>query len=390
MIRIPTTVLTSLLLVSPAFAVGNSNVNVDITTSTIESDRVAEVEVTGDTVYVFPDPYTAPELSDVNAAVDTALVALGYPAGSGSIQQTLSIGTDSVFAEVVTSNYNPIDDPTFVIGDPEDYSTWIAIGPEDVNVQVVQTTTNYEFFRVVVSVGSPCGDGILDAGESCDDGNTEDGDCCSSTCTFETNGSPCDDGVACTALDTCDGLGTCVAGGPDDACLSSWAKATLLIKEKKAGKEKLIAKFTRGPALLQTDFGDPVSGATSYDLCLFDDQGALLSSLTVDRAAGLCAGKDCWKAKKDTGWQYKDKNADSDGVAKMKLFGGSEGKTQVQVLAANNDKKGLVSMPTGLAAALQGSTSARVQLRSSDAECFDVTLDQIKKQEPDFFKAIRK
>lgn len=59
-------------------------------------------------------------------------------------------------------------------------------------------------------VGEYCGDGTIQGGESCDDGNGEDGDCCSSTCTFESFGSACDDeGDACTA-DACDGAGTCV------------------------------------------------------------------------------------------------------------------------------------------------------------------------------------
>jgi hypothetical protein len=59
------------------------------------------------------------------------------------------------------------------------------------------------------ALASGCGDGVLDISEQCDDGNSLSGDCCSSTCTFETSGSPCtDDGDACTA-DTCDGAGAC-------------------------------------------------------------------------------------------------------------------------------------------------------------------------------------
>ncbi|MBW2398913.1 MAG: alkaline phosphatase family protein, partial [Deltaproteobacteria bacterium] len=61
---------------------------------------------------------------------------------------------------------------------------------------------------------SVCGDWVVSAGEDCDDGNTADGDCCSSTCSYETPGSPCDDGDACTSPDTCDGAGSCDAGAP--------------------------------------------------------------------------------------------------------------------------------------------------------------------------------
>lgn len=378
------------LIAGNAFAVGNSNVNVNINTSTVDLDRIAEVQVDGGIPYAFPDPFTAPDLADPNTALATGLVELGYPAGTiATVQSILEIGNDSTFEEVVTSNYNPTDDPTFVIGDPNDYSTWIAIGPEDVNVDVQQTTTNYTFHRLVAATAA-CGDGVLQAGETCDDGNADDGDCCSSTCQYETAGSPCEDGVVCTALDTCDGLGACQTGGPATGCASPWAKANLLIKEKKAGKEKFILKIKGGPALAQSDFGNPVTGDTAYDICVFDDAGSLALALAVDRAGGTCAGKPCWKAKKDTGWLYKDKETGSDGVKVMKLFGGSSGKTQIQVQAANNDKKGQLSLPTGIASTLQATTSARVQLVTSESECFDVTVDQIKKQAPDFFKAIKK
>jgi cysteine-rich repeat protein len=57
-----------------------------------------------------------------------------------------------------------------------------------------------------------CGDGILDLTEQCDDGNVIDGDCCSSLCQFESAGSPCNDGNACTQTDQCDSAGACTGG----------------------------------------------------------------------------------------------------------------------------------------------------------------------------------
>ena len=72
--------------------------------------------------------------------------------------------------------------------------------------------------------------------------------------------------------------------------------------------------------------GNPETGSTSYDVCLFDDADNLVASLLVDRAGDTCAGKPCWKAKKDTGWQYQDKGASSDGVTKMKLSAAPPGR----------------------------------------------------------------
>lgn len=62
-----------------------------------------------------------------------------------------------------------------------------------------------------------CGDGIVDVGEVCDDGNVLDGDCCDSTCSSSAaNGTPCNDGDACTTPDQCT-AGTCVGTILSDA-----------------------------------------------------------------------------------------------------------------------------------------------------------------------------
>ncbi len=73
-----------------------------------------------------------------------------------------------------------------------------------------------------------CGDGVVDPNETCDDGNTDSGDGCSSecrveacwscngapsTCTQAADDTPCNDGSACTATDTCQG-GVCTGTDP--------------------------------------------------------------------------------------------------------------------------------------------------------------------------------
>lgn len=380
--------IATILLASRALA---ANVNVTVETSQVAADRITEVQVDGGGLHQFADPLQAPDLAEPEVAIAAALNALGYPVGtSATVQSTTPIGGDETFEETVTSNYNPVDDPEFVIGDPDDYLTWIATGDADVIVHAVQVTTTYTFHRLVAAIVSTCGDGELQPGETCDDGNTTDGDCCSASCQYENEGSACDDGVACTALDTCDGAGTCQSGGPATTCVASWAKAKLAINETKPGKEKFLAAMTGGPALTQSDFGNPDGGTTAYDVCLFDDAGHLAASFLVDRAGGTCAGKPCWKAKKDTGWQYQDKNAAANGVTKMQLTGGAAGKSKLQVQAANNAKNEQLAMPTGIAAALQSSTNVTLQVRARDAQCFSVIVDQIKKQEADAFKGLKK
>ena len=66
----------------------------------------------------------------------------------------------------------------------------------------------------------------------------------------------------------------------DGGCTTGFAKGTLLIKEDIAGKEKLVAKMVKGPALAQTDLGNPLSGGgTVYSLCIYDDAGNLAGGI---------------------------------------------------------------------------------------------------------------
>jgi len=104
----------------------------------------------------------------------------------------------------------------------------------------------------------------------------------------------------------------------------------------------------------------------------------------VDRAGDNCAGVPCWKAvggdpPDGKGYKYKDEGG---GVRKILYKGGDAGKSKVIVKGKGS------GLPTGLAAALQSSTSARLQFRGSDAAvCLSVDVTDIKKQESDSFKA---
>jgi cysteine-rich repeat protein len=72
-----------------------------------------------------------------------------------------------------------------------------------------QTSNLFFSFGPNFIIGPACGNGVVQGTEQCDDGNNTNGDCCSSTCEFESEGSPCaTDGQACSD-DVCDGSGTC-------------------------------------------------------------------------------------------------------------------------------------------------------------------------------------
>ena len=242
-----------------------------------------------------------------------------------------------------------------------------------------------------------CGNGIVQAGEACDDGNAADEDGCSSACDVEA----CGDGIVqaglgevCDDGNTADGdgcLGNCnlvsfCNPNPEGACAVA-GKAKLKIKEKKAGKEKLSATLKKlGDATTAGDFGDPVSGTTGYELCLYDAEGALVANLPVDRAGDTCSGKPCWKAARK-GPKYKDKEAAASGVKKLVGKSGPAGKGKLKLSAGNQANKGRTSLPTGLAGALAGATQVTMQVVTTDARCYEATLTNVKKNDATQFKA---
>lgn len=172
---------------------------------------------------------------------------------------------------------------------------------------------------------------------------------------------------------------------PDVAC-GSVAKGIFQSKETPAGKEKLLAKFVGGPALAQTDFGDPTA-TTAISLCVYSGTaGALVGEYTVDRAGDTCGGALCWAdiggaPPAGKGYKYKDDALAAAGVFKLLLKGGAAGKSKALV-------KGKGPGLPDVAAALQSAGSVTVQLRGSDApQCLSASLSTIVKQDASFFKA---
>ena len=255
-------------------------------------------------------------------------------------------------------------DAGFAIHDLFDEKSWYsldgALQPDGKIVAAGASSGRVAVARLV-DFTQECGNGVLDTHEDCDDGNMVANDGCSLDCTLEP---------------------------PLQGCVTGFDTASLLIKESAVGREKLIAKLKKpGFSLSQGDFGDPINGQTSYNLCLFDDQDEGVGVLHVNRAGELCAGKDCWKDI-GLGWQYKDKLARSNGVTKLQMKGGPVGRGSIQLKAGNNANKGQTTLPLGIPAALAGSSSVKLQLVISDGVCFEVTLGNVKKQTNDFFKAV--
>ena len=170
---------------------GNSNVNVNINTETVNLTEVNEVfnDVILESLWEIVgsverrniwDTSKPPEFWDIEvtvsdaefasalADVKTQLFDLAYVPGRNTtysvfqdektgerldqVSQTYEesqTGSTSEFEQNVNTNgaVNGVD----YIGDPNDYSTWIAIGPSDVNIDVNQVTTNTTFIDAVTT-----------------------------------------------------------------------------------------------------------------------------------------------------------------------------------------------------------------------------------------------
>lgn len=190
------------------------------------------------------------------------------------------------------------------------------------------------------------------------------------------------------AVETCPAL-------RDPGCTTGFAKGSLFAKSGNPGRERLVVRMLQGPALAQTDLGNPLDAGqggtgTAYAVCVYDDASALAVELQVARAAALCAGKPCWRpighAPNDPrgpgkGYRYRDRELTADGVLSLTYRGGDAGRSQVVV-----NGKG-TSLPAGIPAALATATSATVQLRSSNGLCLSIDLDDIQTQDSTTFKA---
>ncbi|MEO8604928.1 MAG: PQQ-dependent sugar dehydrogenase [bacterium] len=162
---------------------------------------------------------------------------------------------------------------------------------------------------------------------------------------------------------------------PAAGCTAT-AKSSIAIKQNAdPNKSKLLWKWLKGPALNQSDFGNPVSGASSYSLCAYAGTSAVVS-------VGY-PGVTGWKTAGTTGYKYADKTLASDGALKASLKAGATDKSKL-LLKAKGSNLDVSALPLGIVSSLT------VQLvRSDAAQCWEAVFPAVavKKDDAAQFKA---
>jgi len=166
---------------------------------------------------------------------------------------------------------------------------------------------------------------------------------------------------------------------PAGGCATS-AKAQLQLRDNADDtKDKLKWKFTGGPALLSSDFGEPRTTA-SFALCIYDD-GALKAELFVGPSATL------WATAGGNGFSYKDAAGSSDGVTTVKLLGGEAGASRLQVKGRGTN----LPMPAPLSGTqfFDATTAVTAQLREVNGDCYETAFSpaEVIKNDGTQFKA---
>ena len=155
------------------------------------------------------------------------------------------------------------------------------------------------------------------------------------------------------------------------------AKAQVTLKDHDDdAKDQLVWKWSKGAATTLADFGDPTRG-DGYELCVYDGTGLVASSTAP--AAGLCEGRACWSAR-GSGFGYKDRLRTPDGLQRITLKTGDDGRASIQV----KGQGAALGMPnlTTLASPLT------VQLKTTTGACWGAryTFPPAQKETPTLFR----
>lgn len=167
-------------------------------------------------------------------------------------------------------------------------------------------------------------------------------------------------------------LDLCGASPRLDCRESTRARGSLLQVQDGPGmtRDRLLWRMSSGEATPISSLGDPFLGLTSYRLCLYDETsgGPILATEAELPAGGYCRGKACWKRlPNQKGFVYGDPDRTPDGVAKLVLKTGAEGKAKL-ILKAQGSRFAVPTLP------FEQAPRVTVQLLNSAGSCWSGTF----------------
>ncbi|MFQ5666661.1 MAG: TolB family protein [Candidatus Binatia bacterium] len=217
------------------------------------------------------------------------------------------------------------------------------------------------------------------SGMACDDANpcTTNDTCQAGVCTGTPNsGLACDDGNPCTRNDTCQ-AGICTGGTtPLTQCRLPVAshRAVLSLRDRTPDRgDRLQWTWKKGATTTQADFGNPLTD-TGYTLCVYDQSAGADQLIMAHR---IPAGGQ-WRPTQK-GFQYRDRFGTADGIVRVRLAGGSDGRAKI-VIKGRGACLGVPALP------LLQDTTVTVQL-SNGTTCWEAQYSTNRSNEPERFKA---
>jgi len=162
------------------------------------------------------------------------------------------------------------------------------------------------------------------------------------------------------------------ASGMQSGCRAA-GKATLFIKNP-SGSGKLVWKWLKGEATVVGDFGAPTL-STDFALCIYAGTVAIIE-------AEVAASGTLWTTSGPSGFKYKDSAGGSDGVRKVFLRAGADGKAKALLKG-----KG-ANLPVPPAGPFTLPVTAQL-VNSANGVCFEGVYDgaDVIKNEAEQFKA---
>jgi hypothetical protein len=150
----------------------------------------------------------------------------------------------------------------------------------------------------------------------------------------------------------------------------------LLMKQPNSGKDKLIWKFLKGDATTLGELGDPTND-TDYALCIY---AGTTNSLLAQVRAPADSGK--WQPLGTKGFKYNDPGKTPDGVQKVLVSSGAQGKSKAKVKGKD------ANLPDPVLGGLQAPITVQLK-RSGSLTCWEATYQSadILDNDADSFKA---